>query len=749
MENMKNFVNRKEETFKLKQIIDDNLNVGIIFSHEGIGKSCFIEHFISEDIKEDPFIIIKNEELGFIENVEKYYFADKLCEKIIEESKTNVVVKIIKQLKKINIKPNVSFSYGWFNLSFELNEKFRLLQDVITIILKSKTQKLIIYIDNINKIDFQSLIFMSQLIEQTSNIFFLLEVTLKIEENSPVRLIEFFRNHSIKYNFIELHKLSYEHAYQVMQNNNIANIREKLNNYDLFDGNLKKLILMNATKEKTFIELDENEKFIIEFINLVNYKLTSDTLLEIIDNYPGSNKFLFSRHTLNECIYDMRTLNLIDIDSSNKLYITLLGKNYVKKHMELLIIEMLSDYYIPVIINDKSQKCLNGLKILIPLLTKNADSRLKKILPSLHNNIVISRCNKEIVDNIYNSIDLNADNNEIRIELIKLYIGFGDYKSAFEKIKYIENESDESIVLYATLISHLIPADKAEEKIKELLSRVINKEEKSAIFTCIVALYMKIKSSNKVIDYVNDLKKKNEITETDVNIINKNISIYYNYNTAIEMLKNSLSYFDSHNMGKLSIATKITLSTRLAQNGYTQDAKKILKKILNTPFISELDYIYSVNNEIAIMMLENNFQNIKEKELIKNYSYIQDEYTQLLTVNNLLIYYSETNNFDKAQKYADILEKIGNTKYKFESYLLLTNLNLRCYYKKIDNKKALIFDKQLHYLYKKSTDNNIKEYIKCVINDIELSHENDLFFLSQHDYRPAFLGHWIINDFDY
>ena len=77
MENMKNFVNRKEETFKLKQIIDDNLNVGIIFSHEGIGKSCFIEHFISEDIKEDPFIIIKNEELGFIENVEKYYFADK------------------------------------------------------------------------------------------------------------------------------------------------------------------------------------------------------------------------------------------------------------------------------------------------------------------------------------------------------------------------------------------------------------------------------------------------------------------------------------------------------------------------------------------------------------------------------------------------------------------------------------------------------------------------------------------------
>lgn len=746
---MEDFINRKIETQTLEDNLKSDCKVGVVFSHEGIGKSCFIEHFIRKFF-EDKFIIIKNSELDFENNVEKYYFANKICEGILKKTNKNLILKLINQVLHLNVKPSISFSHKWFSLNLEINEKFRLLQELIVKIIKKRNEKLVIYLDNVNKIDYQSVIFISRIIEQTSNIFFILEFTLGKEEQFPTKLIEYLRNNKIIYTCIELKKLSCEHAYQVMRNNNISNINSIINSYNDFDGNLKEVILMNDINVEKNFELDKDEEFILEFINLTKGELSYDEIYKIIHNYPQSNCYFLPLHTINTYIEEMYTDGLVDFNSAKKLYLTLLGKKRVGAHNEFLITEMLANYYIPIIIKDNSEMCLQGLKILLPLLTQKNDARIKKILPSLHKNIVISRCNKDIIDDIYNNIDINSENDYIRAELIKMYICFGDYKTAYDKIQSLCNKPDDTIiVLYATLISHLYSNKETEHKISDLLSKVTSSESRSALLTCLVALYMKIKPSNDVLEYVAGLKKEDDVTTTDLNIINKNISIYYDFDTANTMLNDSLSYFETHNMIKLSIATKITLATRLAQNGYTKEANEKLNDILNTDRISELDYIYATNNICIIKMLENDFRHIKIKDLINNYKYIQDEYTKLLVANNLLVYYCNTNDYKEATKYAEELENVGFIKYKFESYLLLTYLNLKFYYQKIDKSKIPFWDKKLQKLLENCNDNDRQAYIKSMIDGSKLSSENELFFLSKFNYRPAFLGHWIINNFDY
>lgn len=746
---MKDFINRENETYKLGTTIESDYKVSIIFSYEGIGKSCFIEHFISNYLN-NTAIIIKNDELDFKNNIEKYFFADKICETIINQTYNSFVLKLINEISNFKLKPSISFTYNWFSLNLEINNKFNILQQIIIEILKNKNEKLIIYIDHVEKIDYDSLIFIKHILEEVPNIFLLLEFKLENNEKFPNNLVKFWEDNKLKCMCIKLEKLSLEHMQTVMENNNISNIGDLIGNYDEFDGNLKELILMNNNTLESCPKLDKEEEFLLEFINLTRGELSYEEISIIIHSYPLSNEFFFPLQAINNYIDELKKYGFVGFNSLKKVFITPIGKKFLKNNNEYLISEMLINYYIPIISEDKSEFCLQGLKIILPLLTKNADARIKTILPFLHKNIVISRCNKEIIDEIYNDINFNSDNDDVRIELIKLYISFGDYKSAMEKIEHLMIDPDDTIrVLYATLISHLLPADNSENKVIEILSQVTNYKEKSALFTCLVALYMKIKPSCEVLNYVKDLKNNNNITIEDLNIINKNISIYYDFDTAKKMLNDCILYFENHDIKKLEIASKITLSTRLAQKGFTEKAHEQLNDILNIDNISQLDYLYSTNNLFVINMLSENFENIKVKDLINAYDYIQDEYTKLLVSNNLLIYYCNINSYGEAEKYAKELESIGFDKYKFESYLLLTYLNLKYYYQKVDENKIQTYNEKLKTLLIKCNDKNKKEYINSMINCSKVSPENDFYFLSQFNYRPAFLGHWIINTFDY
>lgn len=63
-----------------------------------------------------------------------------------------------------------------------------------------------------------------------------------------------------------------------------------------------------------------------------------------------------------------------------------------------------------------------------PIFSQNADSRIAQLLPVLSCNITPLRCERSTLDDLYLHIDFNADNDDIRIILIRIYIRLGEYK---------------------------------------------------------------------------------------------------------------------------------------------------------------------------------------------------------------------------------------------------------------------------------------------------------------------------------
>ena len=137
-------------------------------------------------------------------------------------------------------------------------------------------------------------------------------------------------------------------------------------------------------------------------------------------------------------------------------------------------------------------------------------------------------------------------------------------------------------------------------------------------------------------------------------------------------------------------------------------------------------------------------------KLKEAYSFCKDTYTHLLISNNILIYYLQTNELSKASLYAEEIEKEGFNIYNFDDYLHLTYLNLRYYYTKLkDFDKINYYNSKLTELKDICYSEELKEYINAGLTGTNiLNKHNRWFYMASYQYRPAFVGHWIINDFD-
>lgn len=212
------------------------------------------------------------------------------------------------------------------------------------------------------------------------------------------------------------------------------------------------------------------------------------------------------------------------------------------------------------------------------------------------------------------------------------------------------------------------------------------------MYTCLVALYMKTKSSGFVVNFVNKIYKNDLITYHDKKIIDKNISIYYNYFEAKKILLSSIRYFKKNEMWKFAISSYITYATRNAQHGKLIRAKKILELIGNSSYLSEEDLVYIDNNLANVNMYLGEINENIYDSYFNAYSFLDDEYTRMLAVNNLLIYHTLTEKYEDAETYANKIEKLGFCRYVFDEYLHLSYTNLLLYYKSInnENKKSFI-----------------------------------------------------------
>lgn len=747
---MDKFVNRTQDTNKIKNILKNQNRVHIISSTAGTGKSSLILHVLRTYMT-DRFITVGSDELLFSDKAEKWYFAEKICDSLIDILDVNKVKARLYKYIDRDIKFGTSITAVFASLDLEFNRKFSIMQECIIDCLKKYDIPLMIHIENAHKIDYNSFQFIIRTIKETSCVNFIFECQINAIGCMPTHIISELQQAQIGINYWEIKMLDWNHVCEILENRQLPLLEESKTRYLASNGNLKELLSYNSFKHNVDIELEDEHLFLLDFIALTHGELSQREISEIIINYPATSDYFLPLVKILEYTSDLLQYQLVG-KNKEKIFITHLGLQYRKRSKDNLIIEMLANFYIPIINQGKSNEntlCLQGLKILLLIFSKNADNRIAQLLPSLSRNITPLRCEKSTLDDLYLHIDLNADNDDIRISLIRIYIQLGEYKDAYKKIKEILYRGNDLVkVLYATLLSHLYPDEKTEGVINNLLTTV-GPEARSALYTCLVALYMKTRETKSVLDYVAKIKAKKELTTLDSYIIDKNISIYFNFVTAKKMLLHATVYFTNNNMDRLKIASCISIATRLTQEGKLDKAKTLLNTVQNSSDLSEVDYMYICNNNAVIDLLAAKENKSTIRNIKNAYFYIQDEYTKLLATNNLLIYYTNQHKFDDAKKFAEELETVGFDKYKFEDYLHLTYLNLRYYYKNIDSNKFELYSNKLLELKKMCAGTELSLYIKSHFEVVDFKENQRWKFMSSFKFRPAFMGHWIINNFDY
>ena len=136
-------------------------------------------------------------------------------------------------------------------------------------------------------------------------------------------------------------------------------------------------------------------------------------------------------------------------------------------------------------------------------------------------------------------------------------------------------------------------------------------------------------------------------------------------------------------------------------------------------------------------------------QLNNSYLFCKDGYTHLLICNNLMIYHILNNDQLTANIFANEIERAGFNTYCFDEYLHLSFLNLLFFYSKLkDSEKISYYRAKLLELKENCQSIELKDYIDSYFTNKEITVKNKWHYMSQFKFRPAFIGHWIINYFD-
>ena len=748
---MSDFVNRKKELKKLYENIEKDVRVNIIYSLKGRGKSSMIAHAF-ESMNDIYYINVSSEELLGKVYAEDYFFIKLIAEELCNTLPLSFVKKMGTKLGRSST--NISFSLSAFfaGIGFDSPKRYKVLQSSIIKSVKGINKNIFIHIENMQKIDSPSLKFLAKLVNETTNVFLCLEYIIEKNNSMIIDSSAVYLKFNISPKYIELNSLEWAHVCNIFENLKLDIDEDLKQEYLSLNGDIKTLIFNHENQVIENIELNQDEHFLVNFVMLTSAELDRNKIYQILQNYEKSY-FKYALGRLQNIINGMINKELIS-EIAGHLYVTKIGLKYADTKYTILATEILATYYIPIIESHQkliSKEIIKGIKILVPLLVKNNDGRIKKIVPYIKTYLLPLNYNKNIIDNLFACINNVSQNEELFFCLINIYISLGCYNDVLPKLEenYIKNPKYN--ILHAIALIHVRPEKTITEKIiKKYIHNEVDNEYISSLYTCLIALYMKTKPSEFVINFVREIYNSNLITIQDQKVINKNISIYYDYSEAVDTIKDSIKYFKHHNMIRFAIASYITLATRYAQNGNLDRGKRILELLEKSIYLSEEDLVYIDNNLANIEIYSGNITEKTYDSLMNAYVFLDDEYTKMLSVNNLLVYYTLVKDFSSAQIYVSKIEDIGFERYKFDEYLHLSYMNLLFYYTSIsDNTNITKYIDKLEQLKVNCQSLELKKFIDKTTNNCSLNQTDKWFFMSQFNFRTAYMGHWMISSFDY
>lgn len=475
-----------------------------------------------------------------------------------------------------------------------------------------KNRKVLLIIDNFQNIDNQSLSCFREWINDTeSNTYFILEFTRIPHSNKFNKQRDYFTELGANVIQTELNPIDKTYVIDVIHRN-VKNLSDDMafninviNHYEEISlGNLRELIDYSVTYEPPE-ESSENENNDIangtyQILHNINNQETL-ALLSLIIFHRGkikrkyAEKILFPELDILNAITELLELNLIE---ETNTYYELKHASIIdqwEKHIEefeqinTVVYGRAKTYYLGYLessnINESNETWIR----LLYLYSKVEPFEIKKLLPQLENQIIISISPEDSWDYIKQLYDIIKDdiaqNKEVLFRLLEICYKLELYANGYEILCYLENSGQlsESKLLLLHKLSYLSALDQHEIVVElfESIKPKISLESRIGLNMMLACL-----SSYRYTGQISEcLKIHNKILTNSIYksydeyaIFLRLTNIYLPNKKALKYAKQSVELFAKQNNMYQKGKSQITYAKLLAGLGKNKRALNILRQ---------------------------------------------------------------------------------------------------------------------------------------------------------------------------
>lgn len=761
-------LDRKIETNDVLQIIntatDDN-KILFLTGISGVGKSGLVEKLTQDTSLSQTILSIKvsKSSVDTIENQQYFnalykvvtkYAKNKIFDRV--PSPTQQSVKSIKNLIRVLVsiaKSKLGISDIALLSEPEENESIVRKKDYLLYILK-KTN-IIIDIENIQNIDTQSLEILKEIINESTQKTFIFEYTLTGKEHEHFEnLYKEFREICSDIWCYKVEKMDFLIAKNLAPKGIYINDEELRTLYEKSQGNLMEIILASENISKTVSNIDakikqlsKNEKYLLYIIFLNEDTVLYDELATMV--IESENEITLDFKKLNTLIAGMCEKNILVTDNNfvkikhDSISDTL--QQYIQTPILYCAYSTLKKYY-----NDNLETNNAAIEKLLSLYLKFSDPDLLVLLPKIKQFILNIKYPNLIIKKLDYFRECMLDISSqgfygtyyLTLTIVEICLNKKMGNEAQKNLELIYDETNAYHIALQAQIYSLQENMEAHEALCKLVQSTPDGSRLRLICEiCLLYLKTKLLSSDITRTYGEKLIKTVQyqqyieyayLLRNFAELCDKTAECTKLYLEAIEIFKNQKMY---HEMAAIYLSLSMI-------NAYDGNLSKSKQYIDDAMYLDnrELSLCYILNNKSVLEILEKSYSDITEKNLRNALLLSVSKYETIIVNSNLLVYYCLTNNFDKANTIASIIEKSNYKDFQYEELLHIVYQDLYYFYK-VSNynqtKKNYYYNQILRLVHSPNTRESTKLLASGMNHLIE---SNDYY--AQFPFRVDFLGYW-------
>lgn len=761
-------LDRKVETNDVLQIINastDGNRIILLTGISGVGKSGLVEK-LAQDASLNQTILSVKVSKSSVDTIENQQYFNALYKAVTKYAKNKIFDRVpspsqqsVKSIKNL-IKILVSIAKSKLGISDiaplsepEENESIVRKKDYLLYILK-KTD-IIIDIENIQNIDTQSLEILKEIICESTQKTFIFEYTLTEKSHEHFEnLYKEFREICSDIWCYKVEKMDFLIAKDLAPKGVNINDEELRFLYENSQGNLMEIILASDNTNKTVSNIDanikqlsKNEKYLLYIIFLNEDSIQYDELATIV--VESENEIILDFERLNALIAGMCEKNILATDNNfvkikhDSISDTL--HQYIQTPILYCAYSSIKKYY-----NDSLETNNATIEKLLSLYLKFSDPDLLVLLPQMKQFVLNIKYPNLIIRKLdyfrERMLDISSQGfygtYYLTLTIVEICLNKKMGDEAQKNLELIYDETNPYHIALQAQIYSLQENMEAHEALCELVQSTPDGSRLRLICEiCLLYLKTKLLSSDITKIYGEKLIENVQYQQyIEYAYLLRNFAELCDETAeCTKLYLDAINIFKSQKMYHEMAAVYLSLSMINAYDGNLSKSKQYIDDAMRLDN-RELSLCYILNNKSALEILENSYSDITEKNLRNALLLSVSRYETIIVNSNLLVYYCLTNNFEKANSIADVIEKSNYKDFQYEELLHIVYQDLYFFYKVFNHNQV-----QRTYYYNQILNlvdaPNTRESTRLLASGMNHLIENDDYY-AQFPFRVDFLGYW-------